>query len=122
MKDFYKVVYRSLKELNIKTYQGQPEMGAGFPSIIYTIDEPIRTDTPRTLVASIVVQTKEKAQDEAEDIANNIDRLLDRNIYHTDKYYIRFLRQSRNTLGDPNPQIKRIEISYQLREIGRAHV
>lgn len=115
MEEFYKIIHKTLKNIGVPVFHDEPERGATRPFITYSVNERSRTDNPRILSLSVIVEDSSPVGEEAEYICTDVDLLFDRNVLKTDNYIIRFLRQARNNLGDPEPMITRIEINYQLR-------
>lgn len=117
MEEFNKVLYTTLKKLNLPVFHEDEQRGTSRPFIIYQINERTRTDNPRILSVSVIVEDSSITMERADSIISSIDRLLDRKVIDSENHLVRFIRQAQNSLGDPQPLIKRIELSYQLRAL-----
>lgn len=108
-------VYRTLSKLSYKVFDKKPPAGTPYPFIQYQVNEPFRNISPRLFTLVIDVWDRNNSSQQAEKVTAEVDKLIEELSYQNNCLQVKVKRQSINKLEDEDAEIKRRQLTYQLR-------
>lgn len=115
MEELLTTVYTKLKELNVKVFDKRPSSSTEYPFLIYRVEEPFVNVSPAIYTLVLNIWTENNSYEQVERLASEAnDKLRDLSL-SSEKLSIKFKKASEYRIEDPNKDIKRKEITYQLR-------
>jgi len=107
--------YNELKKTGYKVYDKVPPKGADYPMIQYNINQSFRNKDPLLYTLTVDVWDRSNSTQKVELLTNEIDENLEGKNYTDEHIQVRVLRQSRLRIDDPDLELKRRQLNYQLR-------
>lgn len=115
MKNVKKFIYNELTKLGYKVYDSRPPANVPYPFIEYSADIPFRNINPLLYVLTINIWDRAETSVTVETVADDIDNLIENLSYIDEHIQVKVKSQARQQIDDPDIEIKRRLLTYQLR-------
>lgn len=115
MIELLKFVYGQLSVLGHGVYDDLPPAGTKYPFIQYTVYEPYRNNNPELYTLTVDIWDRNNGTFRVETVTSEVDAILENLYYNNECISATVKRQSRQPVGDPDQEIKRRQLNYQIR-------
>lgn len=115
MKNLLSFVYEELRILGVSVYNKQPPTKAEYPFIKYQINQSYRETYPSVYSLTIDVWDRNDSTYRVENLTDKVDSLMENLTLIDECMSITSKRQTRLNVSDPDAEIKRRRLEYQLR-------